>query len=76
MTLTTAYLLGRDLDAACRNILAGEHAFADVVIDSARERLDRATGEGVKDYEEGFVAAIREEIERYAAQSAALKERE
>ena len=74
MTLTTAYLLGRDLDAAYRNILAGDDAFVTPRLDSARERLERAVADGIKDYEEAFVAYIRAEIESYAAQAAALKE--
>ena len=74
MTLTTAYLLGRDLDAAYRNILAGDYALAAPRLDSARELLERAVVDGVKDYEEAFVAYIRAEIESYAAQAAALKE--
>ena len=74
MTLTTAYLLGRDLDAAYRSILAGDYALVAPRLDSARERLERAVVDGVKDYEEAFVADIRAEIESYAAQAAALKE--
>ena len=74
MTLTTAYLLGRDLDAAYRSILAGDYAFVTAPLDSARERLERAVVDGVKDYEEAFVAYIRTEIKSYAAHAAALKE--
>lgn len=73
MTLTTAYLLGRDLDAAYRSTIDGDHALADACLDSARERLERATKEGVKDHEADFVTEITATVERYAAQSAALK---
>lgn len=73
MTLTTAYLIGWDMGSAYRGIIDGRPDDSDAYLDSARERLERAEREGVKDYDAAFIAATRADIERYAAQSAALK---
>lgn len=73
MTLTTAYLIGWDMGSAYRSIIDRRPDLADEMLGSAREQLERAEREGVKDYDAAFIAATRADIERYAAQSAALK---
>lgn len=73
MTPTAAYLIGWDMCSAYRSILDGRLDLADAMLDSARERLERAVRDEAKDHDVSFIAATRADIERYDAKIAALR---